>query len=72
MEGCEQLGYSIRSAARAIDVSERTIYNLVEAGKLRMVKIGRRSIIPASDLRALVEGKPDGANLRTEPQMPEN
>lgn len=49
-----QLGYSIRNAARAVDCSERTIYNLVEAGKLRMIKVGRRSIIPANDLRALV------------------
>ena len=49
-----QLGYSIRNAARAVDCSERTIYNLVDAGKLRMVKVGRRSIIPASDLRVLV------------------
>ncbi len=52
-----QLGYSIKNAARAVDCSERTIYNLVDAGKLRMVKVGRRSIIPAADLRALIEGK---------------
>ena len=52
-----QLGYSIRNAARAVDCSERTIYNLVDAGKLRMVKVGRRSIIPASDLHLLIEGE---------------
>lgn len=49
-----QLGYSIKNAARAVDCSERTIYNLVDAGQLRLVKVGRRSIIPASDLRALI------------------
>jgi excisionase family DNA binding protein len=48
------IGYSIRNAARAVDCSERTIYNLVDAGKLRIVKVGRRSIIPASDLRLLI------------------
>ena len=50
-----QLAYSVSGAARAIDCSERHIYNLVTAGKLRMVKSGRKSLIPASDLRALVE-----------------
>ena len=51
----EPLAYSIPSAAAAIDCSQRHIYNLVTAGKLRLVKSGRRSLIPASDLRALVE-----------------
>ncbi|WP_422723161.1 helix-turn-helix domain-containing protein [Erythrobacter alti] len=49
-----QLGYSIKNAARAVDCSERTIYNLVDSGKLRLIKVGRRSIVPASDLRSLV------------------
>ncbi|MHA7818111.1 MAG: helix-turn-helix domain-containing protein [Erythrobacter sp.] len=49
-----QLGYSIKNAARAVDCSERTIYNLVASGRLRLIKVGRRSIVPASDLRALV------------------
>ena len=51
------VGYSISDAAEAIGVSQRSIYNLVEAGKLRLTKIGRRSIIPAKDLHALVEGE---------------
>ena len=51
----EPLAYSIPSAARAIDCSQRHIYNLVSEGKLRLVKSGRRSLIPAADLRALVE-----------------
>lgn len=51
----EPLAYSIPNAAKAIDCSQRHIYNLVADGKLRLVKSGRRSLIPASDLRALVE-----------------
>ena len=51
----DQVAYRIRSAAKQLDCSERQIYNLVEAGRLRIVKVGRMSLIPASDLRALVE-----------------
>lgn len=51
----DKLAYSIPGAARAIECSERHIYNLVAAGKVRLVKSGRKSLIPASDLRALVE-----------------
>lgn len=51
----DKLGYSISNAAKALDCSERHIYNQISAGRLRVKKIGRRSIIPAGDLRALVE-----------------
>jgi len=54
-EAADQVAYRIRNAAKQLDCSERQIYNLVEAGRLRIVKVGRMSLIPASDLRALVE-----------------
>lgn len=49
------VAYNIPDAAAAIGISTRSVYNLVDAGRLRLVKVGRRSIIPASDLRALLE-----------------
>lgn len=57
IETAEPLGYSIKGAAQALDCSERTIYNLIYAGKLRRKKLGSRNVIPASDLRALVEAE---------------
>jgi excisionase family DNA binding protein len=54
-EAIAPLSYKIDDAAAALGVSQRTIYNLIDAGKLRRVKVGRRSLIPATDLRALVE-----------------
>lgn len=51
----EQIGYRVSTAARALDCSERMIWNLIEAGRLRTTKVGRMTIIPATDLRALVE-----------------
>ena len=53
----EKLSYSIAAAAAATDLSRSTIYNLVGEGRLRLTRIGRRSVIPASSLRALVEGE---------------
>lgn len=52
----EPLSYSIPDAATALSVSPRSIYNFIEIGKLRKVKVGRRTTIPASDVRALAEG----------------
>jgi excisionase family DNA binding protein len=50
------LSYTIPAAAAALGISERSIYNLIDRGKLRKVKAGRRSLIPAVDLHAVVEG----------------
>lgn len=52
----EPLTYGVDSAAVALDISVRTVWNLIEQKKLRTVRIGRRTLIPASDVRALAEG----------------
>ena len=48
------VSYNINDAAAALGLSRRTIYNLIDAGKVRKVKIGRRSVIPAADILALM------------------
>lgn len=52
----DPLSYSIEGAAAALGISRRGIYRLIDSGKVRKVKAGRRSLIPAADLRAIVEG----------------
>ncbi len=52
----ERLSYSVNDAAHALGVSERSIYNLIYGGKLRRLKVGRRVVIPAADLHAILEG----------------
>lgn len=52
----DKLAYGVDAAARSLDVSPRTIWNLIEDGTLRKVRIGRRTLVPASDLKALAEG----------------
>jgi excisionase family DNA binding protein len=48
------VSYNINDAAAALGLSRRSIYNLIEAGRIRKVKIGRRSLIPATDILALM------------------
>lgn len=50
------LACSINDAAAALGVSRRTIYALIEGGKLSKLKAGRRSLIPTADLRAFTAG----------------
>ena len=56
----ERLAYRVDEAAEVASISRRTIYNLIAAGKLKTIKIGKCRLIPASALRALLE---KGANV---------
>lgn len=49
----ERLSYTVPEAARALGVSERSIYNRIYDGTLTRVRVGRRVLIPAAALRAL-------------------
>ena len=46
---------SARDAARAICVSERTLFSLTKSGQVASVRIGRAVRYDPSDLRAFVE-----------------
>lgn len=45
----------IPDAARLLGVSRQTVYRQIAAGNLPLIKFGRRSVIPAASIRALVE-----------------
>lgn len=51
------LAYSIAEAARASSLGRTRIYELIAEGRLQARKIGKRNIIPAASLRALIEGE---------------
>jgi excisionase family DNA binding protein len=50
----DKLAYSINEAADRIGVGRTTLYQLVNAGELRLVKLGSRSLIIAAELEALL------------------
>jgi excisionase family DNA binding protein len=51
----ERLTLSIEQAASCIGVSRRTITAMLADGRLRSVAIGRRKLIPLTELQRLVE-----------------
>jgi len=52
-----KIGYSIREACQATSLSKSTIYNHIAANRLRAVRVGGRTIIPADALHALIEAR---------------
>jgi len=51
----EPLAYSIPDAARASGISRSRLYELAKSGDLKFIKIKRRSLIAADDLRSLLK-----------------
>jgi excisionase family DNA binding protein len=46
------LAYDIKGACRAVPVSRGTLYSEIRAGRLKKIKLGRRTLILAEDLKA--------------------
>ena len=53
----EQLGVSVKKAAKMIDLSERTVWTLIKEGQVRSVRCGTRVIVSVQSLREFVDGK---------------
>ncbi|MGQ0277529.1 helix-turn-helix domain-containing protein [Sphingopyxis sp. Q841] len=49
-----RLGYSIKEACRVSSLGRTTIYGHIAAGRLKATRVGRRTIISAESLRALI------------------
>lgn len=45
---------SISAASKALSLGRSKVYELIQSGDLDVVKIGRRALIPADSIRALV------------------
>jgi len=51
----EVVAAPINDAAKSLGVCRSTIYTLINEGKLTTVKIGRRTLVKADSIRALVD-----------------
>ena len=51
------LAMSPQDAARAIGISRSSLYRLMKQGRIRTVKLGRRTLVPTSELSALIDKK---------------
>lgn len=52
----EKLGYSIAEACAASSLGRTTLYSHIAAGRLQVVRVGGRTIVPVENLRALIGG----------------
>lgn len=50
----ERLAYSVKEACAVTGFGKTTLYALISAGRLRAVKIGKRTLIPSSSLNGLI------------------
>lgn len=52
----QKLAYSIREACAASSLGRTTLYAHIAAGRLRVVRVGGRTLIPAEELQAFISG----------------
>ena len=52
-----KIAYSIKEACKASSLGRTTIYSHIAANRLRAVRIGGRTVIPAESLHALIAGE---------------
>jgi len=50
----EPVLYSIEASAKILSIGRSSLYGLIASGKLRPVKIGRRTLIPDDTIRRFV------------------
>lgn len=53
----EPLAYSVADACRVSSIGKTRLYSLIHEGKLQARKVGKRTLIPAASLRALIAGE---------------
>lgn len=52
----QKLAYSVKEACLASSLGKTTLYSHIAAKRLRAVRIGGRTVIPADSLHALIAG----------------
>ena len=53
----DPLAYSVNEACRVSSLGRTRLYQLIGEGRLEIRKVGKRTLIPAASLRALVIGE---------------
>jgi excisionase family DNA binding protein len=52
-----KLAFSIREACAVSSLGRTTLYSHIAAGRLKAIRVGGRTLIPADSLHALVSGQ---------------
>lgn len=51
----DQLLLSVPQVAQALNITERFVWNLLKAGEIKRVRVGRRSMVTKQDLLEFIE-----------------
>ena len=49
--------YGVMDAAKELGIGRSSVYSLINSGRLRTVKLGRRTLIPADAIDALIQAQ---------------
>lgn len=49
----ERMAYTVNAALHALSIGRTKFYELVNAGELKLIKIGGRTLVPRSELERL-------------------
>ncbi len=52
--GFEPRAYRVNDACRILSISRSHLYDLASAGKVRLVRLGARTLVPASEIARLL------------------
>lgn len=55
VQPAEALSYSVADACRVTSLGKTLIYQMIAKGQLEVRKVGKRTLIPAASLRALID-----------------
>lgn len=62
----ERAAYTLNEAGRLLGgISRGHLYNMHDRGELRFVKLGRRTLVPADEIRRLLEPESSTSEPRT-------
>lgn len=51
----DRLAYSIKDASRVNSIGKTRLYALINSGQLKMIKVGKRTLVSGVSLRKLIE-----------------
>jgi len=55
----EPLAISINAAAKALSIGRSSLYGLIKAGQLNVIKIGTRTLVTTASLTRLAQSRRD-------------
>jgi excisionase family DNA binding protein len=54
--GLQPVAYTVTNACRLLSISRSTLYLLAAQGKVRLVKVAGRTLVPSSEIARLISG----------------